>query len=136
MKTLQEIQKENRKMILEAIYGCNYEEVLKKEFNSYDCQAIWQTNYGQLKLQGDPKYLGYNRERHHPDCFLVEIIGRPITLNRVLLAIIKSGKCMDSKENLHKIRNLVLENWDLELEALEQQIEEKQIEINQLLKGE
>ena len=31
-KSLSEIQKENRKFILEAIHGCSYEEALKKEY--------------------------------------------------------------------------------------------------------
>lgn len=30
-KTIQEIQKENRKFILEAIHNCNYEEALRGE---------------------------------------------------------------------------------------------------------
>lgn len=134
-KTLKEIQAENRKLILEAIHGCSYEEALKKEEGA-TCHYLYQTERGVIRIMGDIKNYGYNKERYHPDAFLIEIIGKPITLNRVLLAIIKSGKCMDSKENLQKIRNLVLENWDLELENLEQQIEEKQRGVNKIFTGE
>lgn len=149
-KTLKQIQAENRKFILEAIHGCSYEEALEKEQGA-TCHYLYQTEFGVKRIMGDIKNYGYNKERHHPNAFLIEIIGQPLTLNRVLLAVIKSGKWMDcsgdknnkycnsgwhlnTKENLSEIRNFVLDNWDLKSEALEQQNEEKQIEINKILK--
>ena len=147
-KSLSEIQKENRKFILEAIHGCSYEEALKKEEGDF-CHYLYQTNYGEQTIIGDVKRYGYNREKHHPDAFLIKIIGKPLTLSRVLLASIKSGKCMDcfehknnkycnsgwheadSEENLSRIRNFILDNWkNLKLETLEEQTEETQRGIN------
>lgn len=90
-KTIQEIQKENRKLILQAIHGTSYEEALKKEEGS-TCHYLYQTERGMIRIMGDIKNYGYNRERHHPNAFLVEIIGNPITLNRVLLALTKINK--------------------------------------------
>jgi hypothetical protein len=37
-KTLEQIQQENRKFILEAIHGCRYEEALKKELG-FGCKV-------------------------------------------------------------------------------------------------
>lgn len=149
MKTLQEIQKENRKMILEAIHGCSYEEALQKEFNSWDCESIWNTNYGQVKLKGDPKYIGYNREKNHPDCFLVEILGKPLTLDRVLLALGKQKwwrfayplvlgfdgafcEVWHSEMGVHFSEKF---GWDLTKQTLEEQSEETQILLWKLIGG-
>ena len=122
-KSLKQIQKENRKFILEAIHSCSYEEALKKE-EGRTCEYPYQTNYGVQVIIGDVKDYGYNRKKHFPDAFLIEIIGKPITLNRVLLAVIKS---------YNEIRNFDLDNWDLTRETLDQQSEETQREINKLL---
>lgn len=109
MKTLEQIQQENKKFILEAIHDCIYYESARDGI----------------------------------------IIGKPLTLSRVLLAGIKSGKCMDcfehknnkhctsgwhvdSKENTSRVRVFILDNWNLEKETLEEQTEETQRRINKL----
>lgn len=151
-KTLGQIQQENRKFILEAIHGCSYEEALQKE-EGHNCLYIYSTPYGNLKLVGDVKYYGYNRKKHHPDAFVKEIIGKPITLSRVLLAFKnKEVKSIYKDEIIFDIESskfcgLKLEeeyynphyslygagNWNLEIEELEEQSEETQMVINKLL---
>ena len=170
-KSLEQIQQENRKFILEAIYGCSYEEALKKELR-FGCIVIDKKHqffgelsplemtlvYGNeidgeesdplyfLHLRGNPcvsfsKQVIFDKDRF-------EIIGKPLTLSRVLLASIKSAKCMDCferinnkycssewhvdrEENLSRIKNFILDNWkNLELETLEEQTEETQRGIN------
>ena len=138
-KTIQEIQKENRKFILEAIHSCSYDEALKKEIGlgcdivvqNYVCGVKDKTEIITLDksiricdLTGLFVFANNNKPLE-----IIEIIGKPITLNRVLLAVIKSGKYCNSSE----IRNFVLDNWDLTIETLEQQSEETQREINKLL---
>ena len=136
-KTLEQIQKENRKFILEAIYGCSYEEALQKE-EGHNCLYIYSTPYGNLKLVGDAKYYGYNRKKHHPDAFVKEIIGKPITLNRVLKAIDPFGNygCIAGhicKVNRKQAKYAFVCEWNLEIETLEEQSEETQRVINQIL---
>ena len=114
-KSLQEIQKENRKFILEAIYGCSYEEALEKE---------WGENWD--------------------DDFKCTIIGKPITLNRVLLAL-KDKRIGFYDDSLGEIwrgevcyREDMVEyicDWDLKKETLEEQSEETQRRVNKLLVG-
>ncbi len=141
-KTLKQIQKENRKFILEAIHGCSYDEALKKEIGlgcdivvqNYVCGVKDKTEIITLDksiricdLTGLFVFANNNKPLE-----IIEIIGKPITLNRVLLAVIKSGKYCNSSE----IRNFVLDNWDLTSETLEQQSEETQREINKIFTGE
>lgn len=156
-KTIQEIQKENRKFILEAIHNCNYAEALKKEECS-TCHYLYQTDRGVIRIIGDIKNYGYNRERHHPDAFLIEIIGQPITLGRLLLAFKNKEvkiynnslvfsyawerfyPLIEDKESgaypEYKLWNLFGFDWDLTSETLEQQSEETQREINKIFTGE
>lgn len=151
-KPLQQIQKENRKFILEAIHGCSYEEALKKEEGDF-CHYLYQTNYGEQTIIGDVKRYGYNREKHHPDAFLIKIIGKPLTLSRVLLAFknkdVKSIYGDDLIFNFagSQFCGLMLEeeyhnphyslygacNWNLAIDEipLEEQTEETQREINE-----
>ena len=113
-KPLKQIQQENRKFILEAIHGCSYEEALKKELG-FGCKVIDKMHlffgepspeemtlvYGNavdgeesdplyfLHLRGNPcvsfsKQVIFDKDRF-------EIIGKPLTLSRVLLAISKHG---------------------------------------------
>ena len=140
-KTIQEIQKENRKFILEAIHGCSYDEALKKEIG-LGCDIVVQNYVCGVKdktiiitldksiricdLTGLFVFANNNKPLE-----IIEIIGKPITLDRVLLAVIKSDKYCNSSE----VRNFVLDNWDLTIEILEQQSEETQREINKILRG-
>ena len=133
-KSLKQIQKENRKFILEAIHSCSYDEALKKEIGlgcdivvqNYVCGVKDKTEIITLDksiricdLTGLFVFANNNKPLE-----IIEIIGKPITLNRVLLAVIKS---------YNEIRNFDLDNWDLTSETLEEQTEETQREINKLL---
>ena len=140
-KTLEQIQKENRKLILQAIHGCSYDEALKKEI-SLGCDIVVQNYVCGVKDKTEIITLDksiricnltglFVSANNNKPLEIIEIIGKPITLNRVLLAVIKSGKYCNSSE----IRNFVLDNWDLTSETLEQQSEETQREINKILKG-
>ena len=113
-KSLEQIQIENRKFILEAIHGCSYEEALKKELG-FGCEVIariWGTlrlttinnltccldrEYGDYlrfrELVGDISIKdltdeGLERLKEYQDARhrIIEIIGKPLTLSRVLLA--------------------------------------------------
>lgn len=97
-KTLEQIQKENRKFILEAIHGCSY----------------------------------YESARHE----ITEIIGQPLTLSRVLLALLKANKSVGAILAQNKSGfyiNLRSDMpWDIKFETLEEQTEETQRGINKL----
>ena len=158
-KSLEQIQQENRKFILEAIHGCSYEEALKKELGvgckvkikrfissqDFNEEIFVIDNYCEFFTENLFRTIGSS---HHNE--ITEIIGKPLTLSRVLLASIKSEKCMDcfehknnkhcssgwhlnTKDNLSRIRDFILDNWkNLELETLEEQTEETQRKINEL----
>ena len=150
-KSLSEIQKENRKFILEAIHGCSYEEALKKEEGDF-CHYLYQTNYGEQTIIGDVKSYGYNKDKHFPNAFLIKIIGKPLTLSRVLLAFknkeIKSilgddlifnfagsqfcGLKLEEKFHNSHYSLYGICPWNPELETLEEQTEETQTKINEL----
>lgn len=140
-KTLEQIQKENRKFILEAIHGCSYDEALKKEIG-FGCDIVVQNYVCGIKDKTEiitlDKSIGicdstglFVFANNNKPLEIIEIIGKPLTFDRVLLAVIKSGKYCNSSE----IRNFVLDNWDLTSETLEQQSEETQREINKIFIG-
>ena len=134
-KSLSEIQKENRKFILEAIHGCSYEEALEKEYAKKGNNTI------------SVPFREYE--------------GEELTLSRVLLAFKKKLKlinygdeiifniagsqfCGLSVKDSCGIYNIFEESyaptytvygiclWNLELETLEEQTEETQRKINEL----
>lgn len=175
-KTLEQIQQENRKFILEAIHGCSYEEALKKELG-FNCKVIDKKHqfFGEsvpvemtlvceggdeisdplyfLHFRGNPCVSFSKQDIFDKDKF--QIIGKPITLSRVLLAlknkeiktcygdeiifnIAGSQFCGLSAEGYEEIYaktytvyGICL--WNLELEILEEQTEEVQTKINELL---
>jgi len=169
-KTLGQIQKENRKFILEAIHGCSYEEALQKEWGENciitDCEVNGEhmVTYGRVIKDNRHKSLYANIDSGNQlefsvnwdDDFKCTIIGKPITLSRVLLAFKnKEVKSIYKDEIIFNIEcskfcGLKLEeayynphyslygagNWNLEIEELEEQSEETQRVINQLLTGE
>ncbi len=132
-KNIEQIQKENRKFILEAIHGCSYEEALQKQIN-YNYNHYIDALRFALNIERDKKEI-------------IEIIEKPITLSMVLLAF----KNKDIK-NLYGHRiifniagsqfcGLQLNpcyslygagDWNLELETLEEQSEGTQRGINEL----
>ena len=163
-KTIQEIQKENRKFILEAIHGTSYEEALKKEIG-FGCDILVQYYIGVVKDKTEiltiDKGIGicditglyvFTKGNKKPS-EIIEIIGKPITLDRVLLAFknknVKiNGNGIVFNYDWGKFCSLEdryfdddgypryifspLFDWDLELETLEEQSEETQRVINQL----
>lgn len=113
-KSLEQIQQENRKFILEAIHGCSYEEALKKEYAKKGNNTI------------SVPFREYE--------------GEELTLSRVLLAILKSDKYY--KEMWFDQKFYALEllkfgskkvSFDLTKETLEEQSEETQRGINSYL---
>ena len=183
-KSLQEIQQENRKFILEAIHGCSYEEALKKEVE-YNCEVlamIWGKSLQRYRVDNlicyfDGDYLrfrelvgdiskkdlteeglknleDYESTKHR----IIEIIGKPITLSRVLLAFKNKDvkiynkslvfsyewesfyplieDTTESAYPVYKLWNLFSFDWDLTKETLEEQSEETQRRVNKLLTGE
>ena len=112
-KSLEQIQKENRKFILEAIHGCSYQEALKKEYAKKGNNTI------------SVPFREYE--------------GEELTLSRVLLAISKHGYYDDIFfGDLHGDSYETLEfdlkgvSFNLTKETLEEQTEETQTKINEL----
>jgi len=155
-KTLEQIQQENRKFILEAIHDCSYEEALKKELGvgcKVKIKRFFSTKDFNEEIFIIDNYCDFSTENlfrtigspYHNE--ITEIIGKPLTLSRVLLAF----KNKDIK-NLYGDRiifniagsqfcGLQLNpyslygagDWNLELETLEKQSEETQRKINNYL---
>ncbi|MEY4390089.1 MAG: hypothetical protein RLZZ167_729 [Pseudomonadota bacterium] len=152
-KTLEQIQKENRKFILEAIHGCSYDEALKKEIG-FGCDIVVQNYVCGVKDTTEIITLDksivicdltglFVFAKDNKPLEIIEIIGKPITLNRVLLAIPCSNieiecdrfvfKKLTISNSIYKIDKF---DWDLTSETLEQQSEETQREINKIFTGE
>ena len=170
-KTLEQIQQENRKFILEAIHGCSYEEALKKELG-FGCKAIDKMHlffgepspeemtlvYGNAVdgEESDPLYFLHYRgipcarfsKQEICDKDKFEIIGKPLTLSRVLLALKDEeigfyGDCLgevwkgyisswDGEERPARLEYVC--DWKLAIDEipLEEQTEETQRGINKL----
>lgn len=156
-KSLQEIQKENRKFILEAIYGCSYEEAIEKELGvgckvkikrffsikDFNEEIFIIDNYCDFFTENLFRTIGSS---YHNE--ITEIIGKPLTLSRVLLALkdkeigyydsglgyIEYEKKLFSHDWYYEVRYICY--WDLTIETLEEQSEETQRRVNKLLTGE
>ena len=152
-KTLQEIQKENRKFILEAIYGCSYEEAIEKELGvgckvkikrffsikDFNEEIFIIDNYCDFFTENLFRTIGSS---YHNE--ITEIIGKPLTLSRVLLALkdkeigyydsglgyIEYEKKLFSHDWYYEVRYICY--WDLTKETLEEQSEETQRKVNKL----
>ena len=112
-KSLEQIQQENRKFILEAIHGCSYEEALKKEYAKKGNNTI------------SVPFREYE--------------GEELTLSRVLLAISRNGYYDDICFNIHGYSYDLYETLEFDLEGvsfnltketLEEQTEETQRGLN------
>ena len=132
MKTLEQIQQENRKMILEAIHGCSYEEALEKELG-FGCEILSKTYNHKItigKLYESEKDT--IKELYH-------IIGKPLTLDRVLLAICQTRYYDDIYLN-EETKTLEFDYKDLSLSfvkpTLEEQSEETQRAFHKFMGGE
>ena len=145
MKTIKEIQEENRKIIIlannpdaktykEALemelgFGCIYIIKGEKELLQLGWERFQKTQFGNWEIfyDGDPDS--------------VVIIGKPLTLDRVLKFLIihqqkwvkeqrqrvlflEQGNIINLKDNIF---------WDLNKETLEEQTEEAQRAVNKLL---
>lgn len=166
MKSLEQIQQENRKFILEAIHGCSYEEALKKELG-VGCRVIDKKHqffgvsapeemtlvYGDgvsgeesdplyfSHLRGNPFVIFLKQDIFDKDRF--EIIGKPLTLSRVLLALKDKkigfyddslGEIWRGEGSFYREDNVeYICDWDLTKETLEEQSEETQRGINSYL---
>lgn len=155
-KSLQQIQQENRKFILEAIHSCSYEEALQKEWGENciieDCilngeeMASWGrvikdnrhiSLYANID-SGDQLEFSINWD----DDFKCTIIGKPLTLSRVLLALKDKqigfyddslGEIWRGSSSFYREDNVeYICDWDLTKETLEEQSEETQREVNKL----
>ena len=165
-KSLSEIQKENRKFILEAIHGCSYEEALEKEL-VVGCKVIDKMHlffgepsplemtlvYGNavdgeesdplyfLHLRGNPCVSFSKQVIFDKDKF--EIIGKPLTLSRVLLALKNEqigfydnclGVVSETESVYKEAYTDYICDWNLAIDEipLEEQTEETQRRINKL----
>ena len=155
-KSLKQIQKENRKLILEAIHGCSYEEALKKEIG-FGCDIVVQNYVCGVKdkteiltidksvkicdITGLFVFTGDDKKPSE----IIEIIGKPITLSHLLLALPNGqngeqieielswfGDSLIIKYHFFAPRKIF---WELKKTTLEEQNEETQKELNKLLNG-
>lgn len=143
-KTLEQMQIENRKFILEAIHDCSYEEAIEKELGvgcKVKIKRFFSTKDFNEEIFIIDNYCDFSTENlfrtigspYHNE--ITEIIGKPLTLSRVLLALpselyyYKSFNLLyitkpnqDPKEQI---------TWDLKKETLEEQSEKTQRGINE-----
>ena len=129
MKTLKQIQEENRKFIITA---CNPEAKTYEEALEMDQEDLRTT-------------LSDNCEIDDSECFddLVEVLYKPLTLNRVLLSLLQlrcNLNLYDDDDGITKVfiridTPLTYEGgfyWDLTKETLEEQLEETQRAVHKL----
>jgi len=158
-KSLQEIQEFNRRKIICAVNGTeNYEEALKKELifgcividlkhqffgvkDPHEMTLVYDTEDGEYYFdhyRGNPFVIYREDEILNKERF--QIIGKPLTLDRVLIAIGQRGYYDyiwfgegDDCSLEFAIKNL---SWDLTKPILEKQSEETQRAFYELLGGE
>jgi len=149
-KTLQEIQEFNRRKIICAVNGTqDYQEALKKELG-VGCKVkiknfITNNEFNEEIFVID-EYCNFFNETlfrkigSYKNSEIIEIIGKPLTLDRVLIAIRQRGYYDDiwfGEDNdcslEFDIKNL---SWDLTKPTLEEQSEETQRAIYELFGGE
>jgi hypothetical protein len=155
MNNLKQIQEYNRKAIICAVHNTDdYEEALEKELRHKGC--IIETNIGSSIRKDEVIYFDNDFGKNTTTVLMPnnkisfvettynkpKIIGKPLTLDRVLLALkevdywiepygIIINICYQDSDGICK----TLFNWNLEKETLEEQTEETQIEIAKLLGG-
>lgn len=153
-KTLEQIQEENRKAIILAnnLEANDYEAALEMEQHDMDCVYVYHVRCsysGEMEyrtLRGDAKIYGYK-----DDCYVQKIIGKPLTLDRVLIALNKTlekdinwefssigNKFFIGTNNYNLsilFKDWIKERpyWDLTKPTLEEQTEDCQREINKLI---
>jgi hypothetical protein len=158
-KSMKTIQEQNREFIIMANNPTakTYEEALEMELG-FGCEVIC-TNQEYRKDWVQRVVTVYDNDtiRTDWDCLKpmegfvkedIKIIGKPLTLNRVLIAfnfivisdLFFSSVYLDSYKNVICLRRDRYEDyedyidWDLTKETLEEQSEEVQIAINKMIK--
>lgn len=148
MKTLDQIQEENRKAIIMANNpeAQSYEEALHDELG-FNCVVFSKDNcyYKKILYEDEGLYwaklscaIGSRSDIEDPNQY--KIIGKPLTLDRVLIAL-ENWICDEgiyfSEPTLLRLQHwsFPYENidWDLTKPTLEQQDEKAQRETNKLL---
>lgn len=142
-KTLEQIQQENRKFILEAIHRCDYDEALNKELD-IGCKVkiknfITNNEFSEEIFVID-EYCDFFNETlfrkvgSYKSCEIIEIIGKPITLSRILSAINAKGGFYDPIRLDDESNTLNFDyqglSFNLDVETLEEQSEETQRFLN------
>ena len=149
-KTLQEIQEFNRRKIICSINGTeNYQEALKKELG-VGCKVkiknfITNDEFNEEIFVID-EYCDFFNETlfckigSYKNNEIIEIIGKPLTLDRVLLALknyeigfIEDSLCYCKHQDFYEYDIRELCKWDLTKPTLEEQSEETQRAIYELL---
>jgi len=159
MKTLKQIQEENRKFIImannptaktydealemELEFGCEviidnincpititYESVIKSYY-AWGNKSRKDLNFGSDRYI---KLIDDNREE-----YVQKIIGKPLTLSRVLISICEIYSKIEHSDiidniYIYDIYEQKKIKWDLTKECLEEQSEETQRKINELIK--
>ena len=150
MKTLKQTQEENRKFIIMANNPTakSYDEALEMELG-FGCE--FKIGDGSLKspflffrvVKNYKKYVSgsFNKSTHlhHYDKKDIKVIGKPLTLSRVLISICEVYSKIEHSDNIDSIYIYDIYGqkkikWDLTKESLEEQSEETQIKINELIK--
>jgi len=148
-KTLQEIQEFNRRKIICAVNGTeNYQEALKIELGvgcKVKIKNFITNNEFYEEIFVIDEYCDFFNEtlfrkiESYKNSEIIEIIGKPLTLDRVLIAIRHHGYTRDIwfGENIGFLNFLFKDlSWDLTKRTLEEQSEETQKAIYELLGGE
>jgi len=176
MQELKQIQEENRKAVIMACNpeAKTYEEALEMElgfgcelsvndnilcyinedpvyndekpiFNKYTLEEVREISTNRFTKIDKFKLIGCNDLRDFKD---VKIIGKPLTLNRVLVALSDKLYQMDIWQEVYitnlkfltmsafggvRLEETVIFEWNLTKETLEEQSEETQRKINKLL---
>lgn len=157
MKPLYQIQEENRKAIIMA---CNpeaktYEEALEVEFEE-GCQVLINDHPAIVIFKSLGYYFSYKKDKNSSVQYYrnktnnkLEILGKPLTLNRVLIALDSTEQgenCVINTCGKFYLNNCLPKNadsvdcfwsenlyWDLTKETLEEQSEECQRGTAELL---
>jgi hypothetical protein len=169
MKTLKQIQEFNRRKIICSINGTeNYEEALKKELGVGCLVEVYMPARGYIMPEYKQLHI-INEFSKFEDKFVYEdvdcknirvvmegkmacdkdkIIGKPLTLDRVLIALknikcswlyfdIKNSNICERDANIYDYDDFIfLADWNLTKPELEEQSEETQRAIYGLLGGE
>jgi len=124
-KSLEQIQQENRKFILETIHGCSYEEALKKEYakKGNNTISVPFREYEGEELTLSRVLLAF-KNKEVKTCYGDEIIFNIAGSQFCGLSV----EDEESYATTYTVYGICL--WNLELETLEEQTEETQRGLN------